>query len=241
MEELGFRSVVAEVASGYRTHWRVLLLAGLVVFVPLGLLEVVGDHLQEPLDDESGFDAGTIAAVLAAIAGVTIGTLVGEVVYTGIVSALVADAHEGRERRLREVLPHIKLGRLISIDLLWAAVVVAGFVALVVPGVLFMTWFALVAPAAELEDRGVIASFRRSRELVRRRFWLVLAFIGGLLLAEDLLTRAAAQVSEVATGDGFAREWVSSTLTNLAVAPLYALAAVTLFLGLRKLSPRVRG
>jgi hypothetical protein len=240
MEQLGFRSVVAEVAAGYRAHWRVLLLAGLVVFVPLGLLEVVGDHLQEPLDDESGFDLGTIAALAAAIAGVTIGTLVGEVVYTGIVSALVADAHEGRERRLRDVLPHLRLRRLIAIDLLWAAVVLVGFVALFIPGVLFMAWFALVAPAAELEDRGVIASFRRSRELVRRRFWLVLVLIGGLLVAEDLLTRAAAGISEAATGEGFVREWVAATLTDLAVAPLYALAAVTLFLGLRKLAPRVR-
>jgi hypothetical protein len=230
--------VIAQVGRAYRAHWRPLLAAGLVVFAPLGVLEVVADHLQEPLDDESGeLDTGLIVALVAAVLGLTFGTLAGEVVYTGIVSALVHGSEHGREISVRAVLRHLPIGRLIVIDLLWVAVIVAGFIALIVPGFVFMAWFALVAPAAEIERLGVRASFRRSRELVRRRLWLVLCFVVGLLVAEGALTSAAASISFWGIGHGDAGDWLATVLASLAISPLYALVAVIVFLRLRELQP----
>jgi hypothetical protein len=209
-----------------------------VVFVPLGLLEVVADELQHPLfdDDAERLDAGTVITIAAAIVGVGAGTLVGEVVYTGIVSSIVVTRRSGGtvgERGLREFLRHLPIGRLVLVDLLWVVVLIVGFIVFIVPGFVFLAWFALVAPACEIERLGVRASFRRSRELVRGHFWRVLIVIAGLLLAEDLLTSAAGSVSIWGLGDGIAGDWLASVLTGLLVSPLWALAAVIMFLELR--------
>ena len=229
--------MAARVAEEYRSHWKTLLLAGLVVFSPLGLLEIAGEELQEPLSDAEGLDLGTIAAIAAAIVGVTAGTLVGEVAYTGIVSSIVVTRQAGGEvgeRGLREFMRHLPIGRLIAIDLLWVVLVMLGFVALVAPGFVFMAWYALVAPACEIEDLGVRDSFRRSRELVRGYFWRVLIVIAGLLLAEGLLTSIAGSVSIWGLGENLAGDWLASVLTGLLVSPLWALAAVVMFLELRE-------
>jgi hypothetical protein len=232
------RTVVRRVAEEYRAHWKTLLVAGIVVFVPLGLLEVVADELQHPLleNDAESLDTGTVATIAAAIVGVAAGTLIGEVVYTGIVSSIVVTRRRGGdvgERGLREFLRHLPIGRLIAIDVLWVLVVMLGFVAFIVPGFVFLAWFALVAPACEIEDLGVRDSFRRSRELVRGHFWRVLVLIAGLLAAEELLTSAAGSISIWGLGENVGGDWLASVLTGLLVSPLWALAAVVMFLELR--------
>jgi hypothetical protein len=228
--------VIAQVARAYRAHWRTLLLAGLVVFAPIGVLEVLGERLGEPLaeGEADDFDAGAVVAIVAGLVGLGLGSLIGEVVYTGIVAALMHGHERGDEVSVRDVLRHLPLGRLVCIDLLFFALVVAGLIALIVPGVLFLTWFALIAPAAEIEDRGVRDSFRRSRELVRRRFWLVFGFVVGLLAAEEGLAGAASSISVWGAGEGAVGEWLASVFTGLLVSPLAAVVAVVLFLGLRR-------
>ena len=226
--------MIAQVAAAYRAHWRTLLVVGLLVFVPLGLIELLDHRLQEPLADDEldQLDPGLLAAIFAAVIGHATAALLGEVVYAGIVAAAVT---AGTARPpLRELLRHLPFWRLVCVDLLWVVVVVVGFLALVVPGLIFITWFALVAPAVEIEGRGVTDAFRRSRELVRRRFWFVLALILPVLVLGDLLSSAAEEVSFLGLGDGWAGEWVGSVLANLLASPLYALVAVFLFLGLRR-------
>jgi hypothetical protein len=171
--------------------------------------------------------------VIAAAIGHAAAALLGEVVYSGIVAAVVTGTHEGREPPLGEVLRHLPFWRLVCVDLLWVAVVGVGFIFFFVPGVIFLGWFALVAPAAEVEQRGVLSAFRRSRELVRKRFWLVLGLIGPVLVLEEVLTYAAEELSLWGLGDGFLGDWAGTVLANLATSPIYALAAVFLFLGLR--------
>jgi hypothetical protein len=232
------RTVLARVVEEYRAHWRILLLVGLALFVPLGLLEVAADELQHPLLDgeAEGLDTGTLVAIVAAIVGATAGTLIGEVVYTGIVSSIVVTRRTGGrvgERGLRDFLRRLPIGRLVAIDLLWVALVIGGFIALLVPGFVFLAWFALVAPACEIEELGVRDSFRRSRELVRGHFWRVLLIVAGLLIAEDLLTSAAGSVSIWGLGENVGGDWLASVLTALLVSPLWALAAVVMFLELR--------
>jgi len=239
--ELTFRGVIAQVLRAYRAHWRSLLIFGLIVFVPLGVLDVASEHIGEPLlEEDADFDFGTLAAIIATIFGLSLGSLVGEVVFTGIVSAAVADWRAGRERSVRELLAHLPIGRLICVDLLWVAVIFAGFVALIVPGVIFLVWFSLVAPACELEDRRIVDSFRRSRELVRRRFRLAFAIVILMLVAEELLTRGAVELATSLFGEGVVEEWIASVLTELAVSPLWALSAVTLFLALRDYPSRAQ-
>jgi hypothetical protein len=228
--------VIADVAGALRDHWRALLLAGLIVFGPLGVLELLDNQLQEPLadDDLGDIDPRLLAAVIAAAFGHATAILLGEVVYAGIVAATVtAGAGGGGRPPLRELLRHLPRGRLIVGDLLWIMIVAVGLLALVVPGLVFIVWFALVAPAVEIEGQTVRGAFRRSRELVRRRRRLVAGFVVPIVLLSGVAEDAASRLSEWALGHGLAGEWVGSVLGNLLVAPIYALVAVYLFLGLR--------
>ncbi len=220
-----------------------LLLAGLVVFVPLSGIELLDDRLQEPLADAEldQIEPGVLIAVFAAIGAHAVAALLGEVVYTGIVAAAITRGEPGQPiPPLRELLGHLPLGRLVAVDLLWVLVVAVGFIAFVVPAFIFIVWFALVAPAVEIEGRGVIDAFRRSRELARRRFWLVFGLVLPLFAIADLLGSAAQSASLWGLGDGVAGDWVGAVLANLLVSPFTALVAVLLFLGLRDCPPATR-
>lgn len=226
---------MAEAASTFRAHWPTLLGAGLIVFGPLGVIEVLDHHLQEPLADAHGpIDAGTVLAGAGAAVGQAVAALLGEVIYAGIVAAAVISRRGGETHSLRRLLRELPLGRLVLVDLIWVAVVAVGLIALVIPGFVFIAWFALVAPAVEVEGLGAIDAFRRSRELVRSRFWLVFWLIVPILFLEDVLAGLAQSISFWGLGDGFAGDWFGAVLANLLTSPPYALVAVILFLGLRR-------
>jgi hypothetical protein len=228
--------VIAQVAGAYRAHWRTLLIAGLLVFMPLAVVEMLDAELQEPFADAdlNDLDPGLVAALVAAIIGHATASLLGEVVYAGIIAAAVTSG--GDRPNLRELLRHLPLRRLICVDLLWVAVVAVGFLALFIPGVIFIAWFALVAPAVEVEGRTVLSAFGRSRELVRRRFWLVLGLVLPIFILADALASAVQSASWWGFGDGVVGDWVGTVLANLISSPPYALVAVFLFLGLRELA-----
>jgi hypothetical protein len=193
--------VIAQVAGAYRAHWRTLLVAGLIVFMPLAVIELLDHELQGPLEDADlgDLDPGLVVAIVAAIIGHATASLLGEVLYAGIIAAAVT----GGESRpnLPELLRHLPLRRLICVDLLWVVVVAVGFIALFVPGLIFIAWFALVAPAVEVEGHTVLGAFRRSRELVRRRFWLVLGLVLPIFVFADTLGTAVQSASWRALGD----------------------------------------
>ena len=176
-----YRRILATV----RTHAGPLLVVAVVVFVPLSLLEALGDRaLELDLEDLTAFEAGALSvAWLFQVAS----SLVGEVFYAGAVAALLVGERTGVERRLRDVARELPYVRLVSVDLLYSLGVAVFFILLIVPGVLFFTYYALTAPVVEIEERGIRAAFRRSRELVRGSFWTVLA----ILLPITVVHRAA--------------------------------------------------
>ena len=111
--------------------------------------------------------------------------------------------------------------------------VVVGLVLLVLPGLILLTWFALVGPVIEIEHRRVGEAFRRSRALVRRHFWLVAAFVVPAFFVEELIADAVESGAVSAVGDSFFSEWAGGLLGNLVAAPIFALAVVVLFYELR--------
>ncbi len=220
----------------FRDHRRTLLLAAVVIFVPIGFLEALDDELQKPLEDPEVGDPVDLVAIGGAALVHAAGALLGEVIYTGVVAAVVTNVRHRRERPLAEALRRLPVWRLVAVDLLYAAVVVGGLLLLIVPGVVFLVWFALVAPAVEIEHLGVRAAFRRSREVVRGHFWLVFGLVIPILVVEDVLVSLASSGSIWAFGETFAGHWVSATLVNVIAAPLFALAVVVLFFELRQSS-----
>jgi hypothetical protein len=223
-----FGEVVVQTLRICRERWPALIAAGLIIFIPLSLIDVVTEtELEDP-------DAGTLIAGLAAAAAGGFAAMIGEAVYAGMVAGIVVAEREDRRRPVSETLRQLPYGRLLAVDLLAAGAILVGLLALIVPGLVFMAWFALVAPAVEIERRSVIESFRRSRELVRGGVWFVLGLLLPILIAQDALSSAAQSASLWGVGDSFLGDWLGAIAANLLTAPFYAVAVTVLFFELRE-------
>ena len=233
MEPSLVRRVLGEVWRLFRTHPRELLAAGIVVFVPLGLLDAVSGSLFEEVEDASELE---IAATVAGAIGASALSLLGEVLYAGFVAALVVSERDGEPHPLPELVKSLPYGRLIVADLVYVLLVSLGLLLLIVPGLVFLTWFALVAPVVKLEGLGVAAALRRSRALVRQRFWSVFAIVVPLALLADSLADAAFDGAITAIGDSLLGDWAGSAAAELITAPFLGLAVVVLFFELRATS-----
>ncbi len=212
----------------FRAHWRVMLAAGLVIFAPVGLLET----LDTSLKDATG-DADDLLSVIEVI-GIGLldvaGALLGQILFAGVISAL---ATTGRTPGgLGQLLRELPVGRLILADIAFVLVVVAGFALLIVPGFVFLVWFSLIGPVIEVERIGVVAAFRRSRQIVRTRTGLVAAFVLPLAFAEAALDQAIRSASIWSLGDNFFGDWTAGALATLVTSGLAALAVSVLYLEL---------
>ncbi len=217
----------ARILSLYRAWAPPLLLLGVVVFVPVGLLHALAATL-----DAHSIELGSVAEIAAtavALLVLAITGLLGEVFYTGAVAALMTGDHESHEPpSLTEIAREVEYGRLIAIDLIYAIVVAIGFILLVVPGVLAFVFIALAAPIVEIEGHGVRDAIRRSVRLVRGRFWTVLAILLPIELIGDGLTQLLTDLPHHLLGEGLLADWLADVLANLATTPFYAVAAVLL-------------
>lgn len=206
-------AVLRESFEAYRAHAGVLLPVAFWLY----LLVAVANGLTAK-------DFGP--SLLASAFGFFIGIL-----YQGFVVALVREARAGRrESSVRELIG-------VVLPVFWpltgAAIVVGcgvtgGLLLLVVPGLILLTYWAVVAPVILLERRRVFDAFGRSRQLVRGVgwpvFWVIAiayvlaAFVG---LALYLLAGALA--------DGPILRIVFSALGSTVTAPITALVAAVLY------------
>jgi hypothetical protein len=208
-----------------------------VIFVPLGLVDALADRVQEIRAESpsEAFDLGAVALILAVIVQAAT-TLLGEVFYAGAVGLALRQGEGSPPPALREIARRLSYGRLIAVDILFGLGTALGFVLLIVPGIVFFGWFALAGPIVEIEDRGVRAAFARSRRLVRGSFWTVVLVLVPIVIASELLAVGLLQLPHVVIHDALLSDWLGESLSNIAVSPVYAVAAVlmTLELSVRK-------
>jgi hypothetical protein len=110
------------------------------------------------------FGSGTGIAVLLALVS-TVVSLVGTFWLQGALVYAVDDARDGRvDSSIAELFERVRryLGTLLA-----GIGIAIGFVLLVVPGLILLTWWCLIVPVIVLEGKAVGAAFGRSRELVR--------------------------------------------------------------------------
>jgi hypothetical protein len=162
---LPVREILAAAArSARRSLWRIVGVA-VVVSLATALVEIAVinliDHSNLPL---TAFAELTSAAV----------SVLGAVFLSGFLSRVVGAAEHGEEEfTLGQVVRTLPWRRLVAADVLVAALVVMGVIALVIPGLAIMTFLAVVGPVIEIEDRPVRAALHRSAQLVWPYFWWV--------------------------------------------------------------------
>lgn len=155
------------------------------------------------------------------------------VLYQGMVVKLVQDVEDGRRDHsvpdlFRSVEP--VFWRLLVVSLLFGIGVGIGFLLFIIPGLVLMVMWALVAPVTVLERPGILGAFGRSRELVRGNGWSVFGVLVIVFVAVALISIAAGTASNSLGSVGRALvQWG----VNAAVAPLSALSASVLYFALR--------
>ena len=161
----------------YKRHWRHLMGIALVFFLVASSVTL----------------ALTIGFGRWGALGGAIVLLIGTFWMTGALVEAVADIRDGRQDlTIGEIFTKVwpRVWPLLVASILAGLGIFAGFLLLVIPGLILLTFWALIAPAIVLEGKGVLDSFGRSRELVRGNGWHVFA----ILIITYLLTSVIAGV-----------------------------------------------
>jgi hypothetical protein len=210
--------VISEAFDLYKKHFSHLVVVALVIYVAIAILGVLLVLI-----------AGTVGAILVAILGV-IGSFL---VQAALVEA-VADIRDGRaDMTVGETLSRgmSRIGSVAGASILGGIAIGIGLILLIVPGLVLITWWAVIIPVIVLEHVGTFDSFSRSRELVRgfdfQVFGVIviqfLIFIGfGIVLGIIL----AALPEE-------ARSFVSNVVSGAFTGPFAALVTTLLYFRLK--------
>ncbi len=213
---LDIGAVIRRVFDIYVQQAAVLMPAAAVVFVFTGII------------------TGLLVAVSSGLAVVAIAIyLVAATLFTGMVVRLVADVQDGRRdatagKLLRAAAP--VLGQLILVGVVAAVGIMAGFILLVIPGLILLTLWSVAAPVVVIENPGVFPALRRSRLLVRGNGLQVFAVIMILVV---LVGAAGNIIDAVAASAGTGVGIVARVIVGVLSAPLSALAAAVLYFELR--------
>jgi len=216
-----------------RTYWAwapTLLALATLVFIPLGFIDALLEQVDtSSLDITSGFKA---AALIGALAAVTASSLFGEVFFSGAIAASLTHPEEEARPGFIRLARHISYGRLILVDILFVLILVLGFIALIVPGLLAFVYLSLAGPVVELEKRGAWDGFKRSFQLVRGHFWMVAAVLIPIEVVGDAINGALVGFAHHLFGHGLLAAWVGETAGNIVTAPVASVAIVLLTLDL---------
>jgi hypothetical protein len=180
-----------------------------------------------------GTSAG-LALLLALVTAVV--SLVGTFWLQGALVYAVEDVRDGRvDSTIGELFERVKpkLGTLIGAGLLAALGIAIGFVLLIVPGLILLTWWCLIVPVVVLEGKAVGESFGRSRELVRGHGLTVF----GIVFVTALLTAIASGIVQSIFSflGTFLRYWIGGTIAGAIVGPFFAVALTLTYFKLREL------
>jgi hypothetical protein len=128
------------------------------------------------------------------------------------------------------VVPIVAVASLAAIALPTAAASL-----LVVPGIWVMTRWSLFAPVIVSELLGPLAALKRSNELVRGNFELVLLTAAFAVVLEDAFADAGTLGGLALTGSETWGEWLGGSVATVLILPLASLATALVYGHLRRL------
>ena len=211
--------VISEAWGVYKAHWQHLLTFSFLVYASVAVIAVL---LGAVLDI---WLAALIMAVVALLA------------FFWLQAALVKAVDDVRDGRadfsLSETFAQAQehLAAVVVAAILAGLAIAIGLILLIVPGLVLLTWWAVIIPAIVLENKSAGESFTRSRELVRGFGWnvfgvivlVVLLLIGFNIVLSIVLTPLADWLQS------FLSQFISGTLT----APFTATVLTLLYFRLR--------
>ncbi|MGH2754253.1 MAG: hypothetical protein ACRDLB_07435 [Actinomycetota bacterium] len=168
-------------------------------------------------------------SLIAALVGTILSTL-GLFWVQGALVKAVQDVQDGRAdlgigETFRQAAPFI--GRITGAGILAALGIAFGFLLLIVPGLILLTWWILITPAIVVENRGAMEAFGRSRDLVRGYGWEV---FGVIVLTYVLLIVVGILLGLLLSPlDEFAASLISDLVSGIAMAPFVTVTWTLLY------------
>ncbi|HWA52736.1 MAG TPA: hypothetical protein VG816_01050 [Solirubrobacterales bacterium] len=214
--KLDVGSTLSQIFSTYGQQAGVLLPLAFGIFLLVAIITAL-------------LSGNVFLSLIAFAVSVVAGTL-----YQGMVVSLVRDVQDGTrdssvgqlvEETWPVVLPLIGAGILAGIG------IAIGFVLIIVPGLILLTIWSVIAPVIVVEHSGAIDAFGRSRQLVKGNGWQVFGVIVVVFLiaaiASFVLRAIGASIS-----DSFAMLALFGLIASTVTAPITALAASVIYFNL---------
>src|SRR5215471_127064 len=171
----------------------------------------------------------SLAGVVGAILGAILGFAATYVVQASLIKA-VQDVRDGRvdldlSQTVQAAAPYIL--PVIGASILAGIGITIGFILLIVPGLILLTFWCLIIPFIVLGGSGVFASFGNSWRTVRGYAWrvfgtYVLVFL--ILIAFSIVLGLILGLLPV-----FLRSFVNNVVTGTLIAPFLALVATLIY------------
>jgi hypothetical protein len=182
---LSYRAVAREVTTEYRRHWPLLIGAAVLLLIPQALADAFLDGLHA-----EGIRSARDVIIIAAVPLTVAINLGGQALYSGFAAATVVEWRAGRAiPRARELARSLPWARLVMADVVISVGTALGFTLLVVPGLVFLAYFAMAPALIKIEHLSVRDSLTRSARLVRGQFWRVLGIVPGTIVVAELVVQ----------------------------------------------------
>jgi hypothetical protein len=206
--------VISESWQLYKAQARHLLTIAFVVYIIAGIISAL---LQE----------------LGGFFGALLGSLVTIIAVFLLQAALVKAVQDVRDGRV-----DLSVGQTFSAatpfipsvaaaSILAGIVITFGFILFIIPGLALITIWCLIVPVIVLEGAGALASFGRSQQLVRGRFWnvfgtLFLVFL--ILLVVDFVLGAIFSFMPLVLG-----HFLATVIGGTLIAPFIAVVVTLMY------------
>ena len=223
----------------YRQHWQNLFVIVAVIVIPLSFLQVlVGDFwIRQGLTEEElrggvevtvngAFAAGILGSIVVAITSILMWT-----VLTGAITRAAAGTFLGRDLEIGESYRYgfARFWSIVLVGLLSALAIAVGFVLLIVPGFIVLTFLTCAIPALVIEDKRGREALRRSWNLVRGRGWPVF----GTIVVATLINGIVNSLLTAPFGDNWAARSIGASIASVITMPYMALVGVFIYLDVR--------
>jgi hypothetical protein len=206
--------VITEAWNLYKAHWRHLLSISFVVYVAVAII-------------------GALLVAVLTWFGVILALVISLVGFFWLQAALVKAVEDVRDGRADLSLgdtfeaARSHLAAVVVAGVIAGIAIGLGFVLLVIPGLVLLTFWCLIIPAIVVESKSAGESFGRSFGLVRGYFWRVL----GIIVLTALITIAFEIVLAIVLSPlaDWIKNFASTVISGTLTAPFIALVFTVLY------------
>ena len=157
-------------------HWHRIAGAAFVFFVPTASLHIAAQVVHDQYAETGGWTRYFLLSGF--LLAVTFIRFLGEVVFAGFLDMAVGDSYfRNEERTLREVIRDLPWLSLVIVDIVVVTAAVIGLALFVIPGVLVYTFWGLAGPVVVQERHRARDGLRRTYQISRPYWKLVLVLV----------------------------------------------------------------